>query len=453
MDFQKIVDSFSTPCAVFSIEKSEDNYCKEMRIVKSNELYKTTMGKDRVYDNMLYQELVPREVKFETFCYDAAVNKRNKHTYVRSPAVNGWTESIVLPLNFQEGNIYYCLFFFEVTKSADSEKMADISIETASLVIKDYIKLRSTDNFTESINSVVADIQEKTQAFCCAIVILNSKKREYTVLAEKFEDNFTKILDFDRYLTYDVISSWEKTMEDSNGIIIKDENDFKDLEEKNSFWTKSLHDSGVRNVILYPLLQERKTFGYLFITNFNTNNLLEKKEFIELTSFFLSAEIANHLLINQLQVLSSTDLLTGVKNRNSMNNYVNQFVNDEKKSTCPFGVMFADVNGLKNENDNKGHESGDILLKKTAVLLKEVFSSAEIYRAGGDEFVVICENCTEEFFNSKICELKEKSSFDCEVCLAIGSYWDSKGMDIRKAMHLADEAMYKDKEEFYRLHG
>lgn len=51
----------------------------------------------------------------------------------------------------------------------------------------------------------------------------------------------------------------------------------------------------------------------------------------------------------------------------------------------PYGIIFADLNGLKICNDTKGHKAGDELLKKAAALLKEIFNEDEIYRSGGDE--------------------------------------------------------------------
>ena len=135
-----------------------------------------------------------------------------------------------------------------------------------------------------------------------------------------------------------------------------------------------------------------------------------------------------------------------------MNYRVDLFVSGERKVSAPFGVIFADLNGLKQANDTGGHIAGDALLKKAANLLTEVFESYEIYRAGGDEFVVIAPECSKESFERKVAEIREKSCYGSEVCFAIGSHWDEKGMNLRLAMHLADEAMYADKNKFYENH-
>ena len=120
--------------------------------------------------------------------------------------------------------------------------------------------------------------------------------------------------------------------------------------------------------------------------------------------------------------------------------------------TVPFGVVFADLNGLKLLNDTQGHSAGDILLKKAGILLQEIFVKDEIYRAGGDEYVVIVTDCSEEAFNKKVQALRSHMDMSNDVSLAVGCHYVSSGCDIRTAMRMADENMYTYKKEYYRKH-
>ena len=83
------------------------------------------------------------------------------------------------------------------------------------------------------------------------------------------------------------------------------------------------------------------------------------------------------------------DGLTQVNNRNAMNERVDSYTSGSVKLPDAMGVAFADLNGLKTVNDDEGHDAGDKLLRRAASLLKIAFGDYEIYRAGGDEFVVI----------------------------------------------------------------
>ncbi len=93
------------------------------------------------------------------------------------------------------------------------------------------------------------------------------------------------------------------------------------------------------------------------------------------------------------------------------------------------------------------------MIKAGAAAIKQIFSEDEIYRAGGDEFVVICPACSESEFSTKVAKLKANTCYGSKVCLAIGSDWSENGDDLRHSMHLADEAMYRDKENFYKMHS
>lgn len=193
-------------------------------------------------------------------------------------------------------------------------------------------------------------------------------------------------------------------------------------------------------------------FGVLVITKFNTERLVKIKEFVTLTGFFLSSEISSNMLMERLEYLSAVDSLTGVRNRNSMNARVDSDARGEHALRSPFGVIFADLNGLKRCNDSNGHEEGDKLLQNAARLLKSLFENDEIYRSGGDEFVVILCGCSLQDFEKKVACLKEKSTYGQSVCFAVGAHWSDGSVPLRKCMHIADEAMYADKALFYKEH-
>lgn len=453
MDFQVFVDTFSTACAVLSVKKGVAGHASEIRIHKANDFYKTMMGTERFKNDMLYSELVPREEKFEDFCYRCAVEKQKFHYYIKVTGLPIWSEINLLPLKNDGEDLFYCAFLVEASKIIDSEKMADISPEMAVAVIKNCMILRGSKDFYNSLNLVMADLREKTGGYASSLILLNKEKRDFKILSEKFINDNVAERNFKSMLSYNLVESWEKTLGESDGIIIKDDYDMESLKKKNSLWAESLKHAEVDTLIFYPLLQGKETIGYLFITNFNTENLVKIKELVSLTAFFLSSEIASHTFVEKLEKLGHEDLLTGVKNRNAMNTRVDSFVSGEKKIEAPFGVVFADLNGLKQENDKNGHAAGDAMIKAAAEYIKEFFSGYEIYRAGGDEFVIICPACLKETFDAKITALKAKTCYGSKVSLAIGADWSQNGDDLRHSMHVADEAMYRDKAAFYRAHS
>jgi diguanylate cyclase (GGDEF)-like protein len=101
-------------------------------------------------------------------------------------------------------------------------------------------------------------------------------------------------------------------------------------------------------------------------------------------------------------------------------------------------------------NDREGHASGDHLLKKAVSILRLVFPEGEIYRAGGDEFMILCLNETAEEVKGRIARLQEICDQDGKVSFSVGYCFDDAQIDILKGMSLADKRMYEDKERYYQ---
>ena len=86
-----------------------------------------------------------------------------------------------------------------------------------------------------------------------------------------------------------------------------------------------------------------------------------------------------------LSKLSYHDVLTSFYNRNR---YI-QDVNGLTGQSVPVGVIYLDVNGLKEVNDHFGHAAGDRVLTRCAQTIRRICKKGSFYRIGGDEFVII----------------------------------------------------------------
>ena len=155
-------------------------------------------------------------------------------------------------------------------------------------------------------------------------------------------------------------------------------------------------------------------------------------------------------MMKQLEFLSTVDILTGCKNRNAMNNAINDIVSGKVKMPDEYAVIFADLNGLKRVNDQKGHNAGDRLLRTASAILSETFYECEVFRAGGDEFMVIVPNVPEEILKERLTIVN--NGLNNDVRFAFGYYYVKDDEDVRSAMRRADERMYLDKEEYYKNH-
>ena len=120
---------------------------------------------------------------------------------------------------------------------------------------------------------------------------------------------------------------------------------------------------------------------------------------------------------------------------------------------CQMGIVFLDLNGLKRVNDQEGHIAGDLLLKNGAMILKSTFIDDEIYRVGGDEFLVLILKTDEAEMEQRVEEIKKKSGMFENVSFSAGCSLFTRRQDVRRALSEADARMYEDKRRYYSSTG
>jgi len=98
-------------------------------------------------------------------------------------------------------------------------------------------------------------------------------------------------------------------------------------------------------------------------------------------------------LNEKLEELIRIDPLMGIGNRRSFHEVIEKMHNRALRYKQKYGIVMCDIDNFKSYNDNYGHLSGDIILKKVAVAIKNSLrGSDEVFRYGGEEIVVIVPN-------------------------------------------------------------
>lgn len=112
----------------------------------------------------------------------------------------------------------------------------------------------------------------------------------------------------------------------------------------------------------------------------------------------VSSQINTYRLMEQgmkytlVKNLAYMDGLTGLGNRTA---YLEKLEELEQKEKGSLGVVFLDINNLKQVNDHIGHEVGDKLICLAAEMIDSTFGKeGDVYRIGGDEFCVLIEGDT-----------------------------------------------------------
>ena len=464
MDFQAFIDKISTISCILSVEKLPDDSCGKICIISGNKAYLDSLRADhetggRMFSHELisgseYTAYFPKDLIFEDYCFRSAILKQPIHTCIHPEFFDAWFNIHMTPLESDREDIGYCLYSMEIAEERSARVMANLSQETAADVLTTCIKLRGTDDFISTLNDVMADIRRICDARHVCLLLVDYGTRSCSMLAQAYADSARRVSmnHWQDEEHFQLVVTWSAILAESTCLIVTNDADMAPIKEKNPGWYESLRKAEVDSLVLFPLKIGGNLIGYIWATNFEIKNTLRIKETLELTTFFLASEISNYQLLNRLHRLSTVDVLTGVLNRNAMNNRVDIFSTASGSDIMPVGVVFADLNGLKRMNDREGHQAGDLMLKNASMALQNAFVGDEIYRAGGDEFLVLLPDTSGEKMEEKIRHLRKLAESYGNVCFAIGSSFKEDCRKIGEALQEADEAMYADKRLFYRNH-
>lgn len=167
------------------------------------------------------------------------------------------------------------------------------------------------------------------------------------------------------------------------------------------------------------------------------------------TVFTMSIKIRALAQSRQIEYMSQTDLLTGLKNRNY---YENQLQEYPKMYRANLICVYGDVNGLHEVNNRQGHLAGDRMLCEVAAAIRAHFGSEHTYRIGGDEFAAFRMDAQPETVSAELEQMRQELA-DKGYHVAFGMAVREKGQepfDMQELVEETESAMFSAKREFYR---
>lgn len=211
---------------------------------------------------------------------------------------------------------------------------------------------------------------------------------------------------------------------------------------KDTLTYQILQAQGIHSLLAVPVVKDDEVAGFLGVDDPKDNI----KDFDLLTSvlYFIQNDLEKRRVMEQLEKLSYEDTLTGLYNRNRYNEVRKAY---KKKAPDKLGIIYMDLNGLKQANDTYGHDYGDKLIRKTAKILAKVIGK-DAYRIGGDEFVAICPGIELDDLEKKSQELRQRAEKD-EIKVSIGTSWRDENVHIKEQLYEADQRMYEEKKIYY----
>lgn len=151
---------------------------------------------------------------------------------------------------------------------------------------------------------------------------------------------------------------------------------------------------------------------------------------------------------SSIEYAANTDILTGLYNRRYCMEVLDGYIANKKN----FYVCFADLDQLKFVNDNYGHGFGDEYIQTVADVLKGYFRKEDIIcRMGGDEFLIIMENCTEKYARISMEQIRKRLlqlTEDNDIKYSMSISYGIVGCD-ENNMLAAEEILNESDKEMY----
>lgn len=229
---------------------------------------------------------------------------------------------------------------------------------------------------------------------------------------------------------------------------------------------------GCTSLVVLPLFSNEMLYGILVCDM--TEKLFENGEFLvnQMGSAVKMLELlkANEQIQRQLEeslvtlkennieldTLSKSDVLTGIKNRRGFYHSGEKLLEKNKAAGERTLVAYVDMNNLKIINDRYGHDEGDFSIKLISEILTEVAADTGLAgRVGGDEFALAVpalptdeERTFVEKVYKRFREYNESSIKPFNVTVSVGTCMVEPGdtLTLKEAMTLADGKLYEEKQ-------
>lgn len=247
-----------------------------------------------------------------------------------------------------------------------------------------------------------------------------------------------------------IFSEWNKQFQRNQLVVITDIKE----EEEDSIVREYLLPQKVHSLVAVPFslhLHENRPESDLDIDGFfGADNppeeyLEQAKTLLRIVGNFILAALKRRNLVRKLQEQSFLDQQTRFGNRYAMNQDF-----DTITSCDSLGVIYCDVNGLKEINDTRGHHEGDALLLRASQCLRRELPGFRLYRVGGDEFLALGFDMDGETMDHLASRIREQSLKD-DAILAVGtSVGSAQTTSVEYLVSMAEQRMYEDKSRYYQ---
>ena len=338
--------------------------------------------------------------------------------------------------------LLYCGFYItKVRKISKKSNEFEKDLNVSHTLIQCVRKLSNGTNQKNAIDDILKIICEFYQAERCYVLDLDFEHKQANGIYEYGNRHDDIHIDKMVRLCLEHMDLVNQFFEHQKSYYIEDVT--QEIPSTSPIYSSFISQK-IQSIIIVPFVDDQQIKGVFAVDNPKQNYY--QKDFLESLCFFIKTAMAREKEKQHLQNLSYVDSLTYAQNRNHFNEYIEK---NRRKELHLVGVIYLDLNGLKEINDKMGHLAGDTLIISASYALQEIFADNS-YRIGGDEFVVIEQDVLESEFYSKYEKLLARMK-GLEISVATGYVWKENCSNLTEILKEADQKMYEDKKRYYSI--
>ena len=417
VDILYMLKDLPDACCIFKALLDNSGNIKDLLFLFANEKYAQLVGKRtaELIGSTFFNTVGNTDEDWINYSYQSAVLRKSIIQRTYNNKFNKWFEFWSVPV-YQNG---YCAFIIhDVSAIAENENNLKFSLNTDRLSIQ-CASLISSGRNNQGIKKAFKKLGNAIGADRIHIINKNNQIYEDFEWKAEFANNLPRE---SVYRKNNVFKIWEKQFNTEDFIICTDTKTIKDYSE--TAYINVFKDIILRYVVV-KLRDKEKILGYLVVENYDKNLQLDIVNVMRSIGLFLSSELRNKILSEEMIYVENHDVITSFYNQKMFGQNFD-FLAD---LSVNLGICYIKLDKTSLVNNLEESTLSSNIFKLQTEKIERIFTKDYCYRIGDLDFVIMVPEIKKENFDEKVLKIKNGLKNTSTI---ITSEWSETSKDIRQ---------------------